>query len=456
MLSGGLLRKRTDSSVTDKCSFYLLGFSYGSFRTCLSGFARIAYSLQWWYLCNDNVGESSLMPHASASTYMLKVVTLNTWGVPFAPDKAARMRNIGIEITRRNDDIIALQEVWDTHDLTPILEGAQANGISHYHHYPAGLIGSGLVILSRYPIVDVEFLPFRLQGTAETIYRGDYIARKGIAFARIQTPLTMVDVYNIHTVAQYHPDEQDEYRAHRAAQHYEAARFVTRQSPDGNPLIVLGDFNARPDQLSYRIFQTLSGMTDCYTALRPDDKGLTHWTRWGHNQFPGGRRIDYVFVRYGAQTSLIPVKTHFAFVTDQNGDAGLYSVNGRATFSDHRGMVVEFEIRHNQKPANRSPKSSPTEVRAVMAELSATLHAGLIAAATRKHNHAWHLQMTAVAALPLVGLSRFLGGWYRRLVLPGAVLYALVRGLFAYITVPAEIHRLEAITDEIDTVLKTL
>ena len=45
-----------------------------------------------------------------------------------------------------------LQEVWVKGDAQLIAETAAKGHLTHSHHYVAGLFGSGLVLLSRFPI----------------------------------------------------------------------------------------------------------------------------------------------------------------------------------------------------------------------------------------------------------------------------------------------------------------
>jgi len=113
----------------------------------------------------------------------------------------------------------------------------------------------------------VGFRRFRLSGSAETIYHGDYIVDKGIGFARVQTPMGELDVYLLHTIARYQPDDQDYYHPHRVAQLFEAALYVNTISK-GNPIIMLGDFNVRTDQLGYRLFTTMTGARNCYARAQ--------------------------------------------------------------------------------------------------------------------------------------------------------------------------------------------
>ena len=378
----------------------------------------------------------------------LRVLTLNAWGLPFAKRKSQRMRNIGAELARGNYDIIGLQEIWDTKDLTPILAGACASGIQYHHYFSSGLVGSGLAILSRYPIREVDFRRFRLIGSAETCYHGDYFAGKGIGFARVQTPFAEVDVYVAHTIAQYHEDDADGYKAHRAAQHYEMARYITTQSPT-NPVIVLGDLNTRPDQFGHRLFKSLTGLTDCYESLHPYHEGITYIAQ---NPLLGDAippsRLDYVFARNGAEVALSPVAAEITF----QPPAGSSTNESTAPYSDHFGVAARLKI----GDSGGAVIISPREKRAALTELLAVLRAGLKEAQARRRAHTRKLGLGAGSTLPVGLAGQLVSKWLACVVMPLVILYTLIHILFAYLTVPQEIGDLEAFVGEVDLQVKTL
>ena len=62
--------------------------------------------------------------------------------------------------------------------------------------------------------------------------------------------------------AQY--NEPDEYEAHRVAQSFEFAQFIRHTSDACDAIIVAGDFNFRPDQLGYKIIQSVGNLEDSW------------------------------------------------------------------------------------------------------------------------------------------------------------------------------------------------
>jgi endonuclease/exonuclease/phosphatase family metal-dependent hydrolase len=393
--------------------------------------------------------------HTPVST--LRVLTLNTWGLPLglSKDKTQRLRNIGAEIAASDFDLIGLQEIWDPRDLKPILAGAKAAGLRYYHHYGSAGLGSGLVLFSRFPIVDVNFRRFRLRGSAETSYHGDYIAGKGIGLARIQipgelvdVPSKLIDVYLLHTIAQYQPDSHDNYKAHRAAQHYEAARFITSHSTE-NPVIVMGDFNSRPDQLPNRLFKTLVEVTDCFSTLHPNDPCNTYDPINPYlpaNDPP--RCLDYIFVRDSQTNRLIPSLAEIVFRTTARP-----GLNGaRTAFSDHYGMATELQM---QEAGGNHSATSPG-ASAVLEELLATLKEGLLYARSRRERHSRGWKQAASLVVPAVLIGKMHVKWLRNLLLPIIALAVMVGLVFAQVTIPQEIGDMRAISREAEIHLQAL
>ncbi len=105
----------------------------------------------------------------------LRVLSFNTWGVPLiSRDRAARMRAIGRALMEINADVIGLQEVFYAKDRRLLVEAAQRAGFTHSHYFHSGVMGSGLLTLSRFPIVETSFLRFRLNGRPQDFVRVDY------------------------------------------------------------------------------------------------------------------------------------------------------------------------------------------------------------------------------------------------------------------------------------------
>jgi sphingomyelin phosphodiesterase 2 len=227
----------------------------------------------------------------------LRVLSFNCWGIPaITQDLDTRMVAIGQALGRMELDIAGLQEVVRPSDRERILAGASAGGLTYGHYYSSGMVGSGLLLLSRFPIEEVGYLPYRLNGRPQDLMRPDYYAGKGVGWARLRTPAGPVDSYNTHLIAEYLEFGPDVYHAHRVAQAFELARFIDSRSA-GTPAVLTGDLNTPPGSLVYRICQSLARLHDSYAVANP---GLPGYTVTPDNPYVGGgapKRIDYVFFR---------------------------------------------------------------------------------------------------------------------------------------------------------------
>eukprot|EP00775_Hariotina_reticulata_P003116 gene3116-3394_t len=101
------------------------------------------------------------------------------------------------------EDIVLLQEVWVDGDAQQLIGAGKAAGLKHCTHFRSGRFGSGLVTLSRHPIIRHGYWRYASAGYATAISCGDFYAGKGVGWVRLTTPLGDVDVFNTHLHANY-------------------------------------------------------------------------------------------------------------------------------------------------------------------------------------------------------------------------------------------------------------
>jgi len=185
----------------------------------------------------------------------LKVMALNTWGIPAtfgSHDKTLRMRGIGNVIQKQEYDIYLLEELWmkADHELIRkmIPENFSMTSVEDFNNpnqetlcdgvvAPDGC--SGLAIVSRYSLLEVEFLPYTDHGNILHFDDGEFLARKGAGRVRIEPgPNVTLDVFVTHTCA------SDYNYWYRQRQVKELVKFVKKSTAD---FVVLGgDFNVDP------------------------------------------------------------------------------------------------------------------------------------------------------------------------------------------------------------------
>ncbi len=258
----------------------------------------------------------------------IRLLSLNTWGAPYAKHISARMDAITQHILTLSPDIVCLQEVFMSDSRDTLLKTLSV-AYPHHHYFASGLIGSGLFTLSKFPILDANFLRFRLGGKPEKPLHGDYYAAKGIGLTHIKTPNGILDVYNIHPHAQYEHHEDNEYAAFTNSQLYETIRFVNSQSSQ-NTVVLCGDFNTQPHMLGYAVLTTGGQMVDAFSMLYPQDDGIT-FSRQNPYVTAPDQRLDYIFLK-GA---IAPDSVSICFTeTFQNAE--------HLTYSDHYGLLTEL------------------------------------------------------------------------------------------------------------------
>ncbi|MGE0433724.1 MAG: endonuclease/exonuclease/phosphatase family protein [Planctomycetota bacterium] len=181
----------------------------------------------------------------------IRVLTFNVWGLPFgiAPHREARIRAIGPAIAALQPempDIVALQEVWLAEDQATLRNALADAGLPHSVGYPdGGLIGSGLVLASRWPIAHAQFEPYTVAGKPTF---SDWWARKGFICATISTPHGPLVVINTHCHAGYGDPETV---AFRVAQLTQLAEFAGKYRGGDGPRLLCGDLNCRVGSLPF-------------------------------------------------------------------------------------------------------------------------------------------------------------------------------------------------------------
>ena len=371
----------------------------------------------------------------------LNVLTLNIWGIWFSRDQNLRLRALCATFETRKEDILCLQEVWQASDRAFVVEQARKQGYIFSAYFAARGVGSGLLILSIFPIIETQFKQFDVRGRADRIYYGDYVAGKGIGLARVKTPAGIVDVYNTHTIAQYQSDEKDEFRAHRRTQHYEISQFIAAHTT-ANPVILAGDFNMRPDQPNYQLITTLANLTDCYALLHPDDAGITLASDNPYHAHNLDLRLDYIFVRAGTSQSISPKMAEITLKYVPYTGRGI-------AYSDHYGVTVTLEIAPKAREA-QTEVVDENAIAHVYEDFRQTLVAELQHISRRHYDAQARYQLSWRVLIGVVVLGRVVGKKPGMLMFIGALLHLLIRRRLAQVDVPQEIDGLKSFLSSLE------
>ena len=390
----------------------------------------------------------------------LRTLTFNAWAIPFAArDVQFRVSALGKALVEVGPDIVGFQELVVDHARETILDAARAMGLE-WHYFRSNSVGSGLAILSRYRIQQTDFFLYRPRGKVQRLDHMDYYAGKGVGLIRVLTPEGLLDVYNTQTISKYGPDFMEEYKAYRVAQVLSMADWIHSQSM-GIPVIALGDFNMRPDNLEYRIVSDLGELRDSYVIANPGDKGYTSTLDNIYRIQRGDwieHRIDYIFFRNG-ETSALNVISSDVVLRQMPGE-----LNGQARpYSDHYGVLTEFDF-HSSTKSSQYPQISKGRKEEVLVEAIQILERGKSDAEHRESQHRTLSVIAAVATLAILELkvsSRLSrrdafakAMWF--LLLVAAACYSLLEGMLGFHFVGEELTDLDNALESASQSLKVI
>ncbi len=288
-------------------------------------------------------------PEKTAQTpQIVDVLSLNTFGLPKPVGKDIAERHLRIGKSIAEYEIVGFQETF-AKESKNLAIGANLAGLSYHIHAPQDqrLLTSGLSTFSAYEIVASDFKPFHYSSHA------DALAQKGVSFSRLNIPgVGLIDVYNTHFQAMKDKADgaaekallkatswiipgfdmpRDEIRAHNA----QILLDLIKEKDQGNPILVLGDFNTHDQQPVYDLL-IKAGLKDSFHEVNPTNPGYTSDGKTNpYKTNPENRkRVDYVFYRPGKETEVKVLSSKLAF--DQAVE-GLF-------VSDHYGVHTRFEF----------------------------------------------------------------------------------------------------------------
>ncbi|GAN09606.1 DNase I-like protein [Mucor ambiguus] len=307
----------------------------------------------------------------------LNVLSFNCWGLAVvAKHREFRLRAIAKALEQQNCDIITLQEVWVQKDFEYIQETVKQT-LPHTAYFYSGALGSGLAILSRFPIISTTYHRYALNGKPLKFWHGDYYVGKGVGSALVDHPtIGLLEIFNTHLHAGYGPKNQ--YKAHRATECWQLANILRQSAAMGRQIVMSGDFNSVPSSFNYRLIRDHGFMSDSWLQLHgepdADQFDMDHITPDAYTQYFGftcnspyntfsryydhgdstnakkllGKRLDYIFYRHSPQLTCIESKV---VLTGLVPDSSM-------SFSDHFGVVSIFSTTQQQQEKEMAPIAS--------------------------------------------------------------------------------------------------
>ncbi|NWU89905.1 NSMA phosphodiesterase, partial [Upupa epops] len=322
-----------------------------------------------------------------------------------------RVGLIGDWLRRQRFDLVLLQEIWSEQDYTDLV--ARLGSCYPFSHYfRSGVIGSGLCVFSRFPILDTLLYQYSLNGYPYMLQHGDWFCGKSVGLL-LMGGLTAVLPPSSHQLHAEYCREKDGYLPHRLVQAWELAQFIRHTSKAADVVLLGGDLNMHPQDVGIRLLRGCTGLRDAFAEAAHFEGCEDGCTLIPKNcftiktellPFPQGIRIDYIL--YKAVSSFTVQCEELRTTT---GTAPGMDI----PFSDHEAVMATLHIQRQGQAVGDSLGTTVPTLADVVTEAQAEVGVGLRAAQRQRYSTGRMavlalllLLLQAVAALgALVGLG---------------------------------------------------
>ncbi|NXT64205.1 NSMA phosphodiesterase, partial [Chaetops frenatus] len=316
-------------------------------------------------------------------TLRLRIFDLNCWAIRYlSKRRQERVRLIGDTLRREGFDLVLLQEVWSEQDYSD-LKVKLAGCYPFSHYFRSGVIGSGLCIFSRYPILDTLLYQYSLNGYPYMLQHGDWFCGKSVGVSMGVRALFLSLSLQLH--AEY-CREKDAYLPHRLVQAWELAQFIRHTSKAADVVLLGGDLNMHPEDVGIRLLRGWTGLRDAFAEATRFEGCKNGCTLVPDNcfteksellPFPLGIRIDYIL--YKAISS-------FTVKCDE-----LKTTTGPAPgmdipFSDHEAVMATLHIQRQGQPVGATLGTADLVLADVVTEARTEVGVGLRAAQRQRYS----------------------------------------------------------------------
>lgn len=279
----------------------------------------------------------------------LKVLTFNIWGIFNAKHRVVRIKAIAEKIAEIDPDILAIEEAFAYRHRRLLKKSLVKAGYPFEHwKYFQRAYGSGILLISKFPIEKVVWKPYVVNGAWSDI---EWLGGKGIAYFRLKTPWGPLDLFHTHAIARMTRifDEDGNYIEHdynevdRHIHMYQIDRFVReRRNAEGRSMIATGDFNVCPAMPEYKLLMALTGFENSFDMLNPGENPSTYSRENMYVKYDSSR-IDHIFYKnyegdrgFWVNPVLSRIEMDGTFINPKTSE--------RTNYSDHYGVYTEFEI----------------------------------------------------------------------------------------------------------------
>ncbi|XP_030147787.4 sphingomyelin phosphodiesterase 2 isoform X1 [Taeniopygia guttata] len=318
-------------------------------------------------------------------TLRLRIFDLNCWAIRYlSKRRQERVRLIGDTLRHEGFDLVLLQEVWSEQDYSDLKEKL-AGCYPFSHYFRSGVIGSGLCVFSRFPILDTLLYQYSLNGYPYMLQHGDWFCGKSVGLVIMKISGIIFNIYVTHLHAEYCRDK-DSYLPHRLVQAWELAQFIRHTSKAADVVLLGGDLNMHPEDVGIRLLRGWTGLRDAFAEAAHFEGCKNGCTLVPDNcftaksellPFPLGIRIDYILYK---AISSFTVKC-----------AELKTTMGRAPgvdipFSDHEAVMATLHIQRQGQPAGATLGTADPALADVVTEARTEVGVGLQAARRQRYS----------------------------------------------------------------------
>jgi endonuclease/exonuclease/phosphatase family metal-dependent hydrolase len=232
----------------------------------------------------------------------LKIVSFNIWDLPywFVKNREQRIFQIAEYLQRLDAEIVCLQESFDVRHRRFLYESLGSDkyyasgGFEATRKAPLARLDTtgGLVIFSKFPIIQNKFIPFN-QFTHSVVER---IGHKGILEATIETPYGNIQVFNTHL------HKEQRFFAHNIRVKQLKHILERMQEQQHLPVILAGDFNENALMEQKKLVTILQSRGLMHSihferyeylpSYRLNNPLVDNWI----NRVSYSRRLDYILV----------------------------------------------------------------------------------------------------------------------------------------------------------------
>ena len=266
----------------------------------------------------------------------MKIVTLNAFGAPQSFTRKVRFSLLAKELVREQQDLILLQEVIFGRDWRILETDLKPLG---YHFWPTKrkwFNRSGLLIISKFPILEPQFTRFEDQGRWFSSEITDRILGKGFVIFQIKIDQERVWIINSHLINHYAVYDTIDNNIFIQYQVAQLIRSIKTLIPTNDPFILAGDLDFPfdcnfPKEISESLGVRESLVNKNVITYDKANLNLKGWLRssYGHHT-----RVDFIFHRNLPWKS---VSTELTFQKPVEYEGKKYHV------SDHYGLEMTGE-----------------------------------------------------------------------------------------------------------------